>query len=321
MFLAPPPPPPQIPKPVTIWVHGTRPSAVLPFLSTNDKIQKRIDNSIPKKKGLRPFFDLKPQGKTHALLQALSAASPDQFPIETIYSFGWSGDLSVTARKQAAEQLWATIKLLVESLKLQYGTAPPITLITHSHGGNVALHMSHVRDDSSIQFARTILLACPVQKETSEYAQHPLFGTVYSIHSHVDMVQILDPQRLQPYKNAFAAWQESKDFEHLKQAYLLGLAHPLFSERHFPHTPNIIQADVSWKSGFGMPINHNLPPSSKIESFFHSLANRIINQPRGVLHTEFITATFMERLPEILSELDAYHKNQPTISKDVQILI
>lgn len=321
MFLAPPPPPPQIPQPVTIWVHGTRPSAVLPFLSNNDKLQKKIDNSVPRKKGLRLFSDLKPTGKTHALLKALSSASPAQFPLDSLYSFGWSGDLSVAARKDAAEQLWASIKLLTVNLKNRYGTLPPITLITHSHGGNVALHMAHVQDDNSIHLARTILLACPVQKETSHYAQDPLFGMVYSIHSHVDMVQILDPQRLQPYKHAFAAWQESKDFEHIKQAYLLGLAHPLFSERHFPHTRNIIQADVLWKSGFGTPISHTVHPSNKVESFFHSLANKIINQPRGVLHTEFITPAFMEQLPEILSQLEPYRENGSIISKDVQILI
>lgn len=315
MFISPPPPPP-----ITIMVHGTRPSCVLPFLSVHATVQTIVDASIPEPNGLQALHELGQKGKTYALLKALSMANPEQFPEQSMYSFGWSGDLDGEVRKQAAKQLFESIAALVVHYKQVYGSAPPITLISHSHGGNVILYMALFdKNQHLFQIDRTILLAIPVQKETAHFVNHSLFGTVYSIHSHMDMIQIMDPQRLYPYKQAFALCQETKSFNPLKQAYLNGLTHPFFSERHFPTANNLIQASIYWKPVPKKP--SPTLPTYKIESWLASFTNRIINQKRGVLHTEFVTPSFISQLPYILQQLDKYKLANDAISNDIEIII
>jgi hypothetical protein len=134
------------------------------------------------------------------------------------------------------------------------------------------------------------------------------------------MVQVLDPQRLHPYKHAFAAWQETKSMHLFKDAYLKGKTQPFFSERHFPHAPHIIQADICWQSGTRTPKEFN-DNSQKIEFFFNSLATKITNHKRGVLHTEFITSAFMQHVPSIIAQLDAHILGESSSDHDIEIVI
>ncbi len=319
MFISTPPQPP--PKPITIWIHGTRPSSVLPFLATHHKVQQLVDASVQSSKGLRPFYELNPEGKTYRLLHALSASNPDSFPEDSLYSFGWSGDFNIAARKQAAQDLLESITKLIGEQKKIYGTTPQITLISHSHGGNVILYMASLFETEALfSIKRAILLATPVQKETSHLIGHSLFETLYSIHSHGDMIQVMDPQRLHPYKTAFAQWQQTKSFESIKNAYFEGLAQPFFSERHFPMAHNLIQADVCWKFITPSPVGQE-KPANKIESFFNKIARSIVNHKRGVLHTEFITPSFMRHLPDILTQLDEHILAHGPTSRDIEIVI
>ena len=90
--------------------------------------------------------------------------------------------------------------------------------MTHSHGGNIALLLDKVKDadDNSLLINELVLLAVPVQKQTMHYTQSPIFGTIYSLYSILDVLQVVDPQGLHKEK----AEQDV----------------PLFSERIFaPH--------------------------------------------------------------------------------------
>lgn len=318
MFISSPPPPP---KPIIVWVHGTRGSSFMPWLEMNKAMKERVDGLTRTPKGLHPLSTLDQESKSYKFLTALSQADPKQFPYESIYAFGWSGKLDGPSRKKAAQRLYTALGELTATYKRTYGVAPPIMLISHSHGGNVVLNMAPLnqeRDDIAI--TKTILLACPVQQETALWSSNPLFGTFYSLHSHVDLVQIMDPQRLQPYREAFLQLQESKSLTPLKQAYFLSLEQPLFSERHFPAADRVIQANVCWNSF--MPYSDPQASSTnRLETFVNRAMNYLIKQKRGVLHSEFITPEFMQHLPSILAQLDDRMAAGNVPRPDVEILI
>lgn len=319
MIISLPPPPPS--KPVIVWVHGTRGSSFMPWLEMNPAAKERIDGLTRTPKGLHPLSDLNSDSRTYKMLSALSQADANQFPPNTIYAFGWSGKLDGPARKKAAKQLYAALSSLSADYTQHYGIAPPITLISHSHGGNVILNMASLHQSgASIQITKTILLACPVQQDTASATSNPLFGFVYSLHSHVDLVQIMDPQRLQPYREAYLQCQESKSWAPLKEAYFIGLEQPLLSERHFPAHRNLIQANVCWEnfSPFSDPQSSS---TNRFESFIHRAINYLSKQKRGVLHSEFITPEFMQHLPHIITQLNQQIATGKIPFQDVDIVI
>ena len=193
--------------PVTIFVHGT----LFPL----------IDVVIH-------TFDV-PLGLTPALVQGnkfymgkipfiLHQSCPEQFPLETFYLFGWSGKLCFRARKNAAHDLYSTIKKFV---------GHPITLIAHSHGGNVVLNLPAVayeQGDTLFSIDRLILLANPVQVVTSQFAASPVFKQVFSFYSRGDRTQTMDPQGL------YRQWGKAASMQRL-----------VFSQRTFIPSPNLIQ--------------------------------------------------------------------------------
>lgn len=202
------------PPPITIWIHGTR---LLP-----KALFKKLFYSKP---GLHLYSELEPHFHQFEIAQALIDSNPSKFCAETFYLFGWSGKLSFEERKKAAERLYSELKLLREQYKYQYGIEPVIYLITHSHGGNIALQLACVKDPSDTEFSiqQLILLACPVQEKTSCYIDSDLFKTIYSLYSLLDVTQLADPQGLQT--------KEIKDV-------------PLFSKRHFPPHKKLEQVAI-----------------------------------------------------------------------------
>ncbi len=292
----------------------------MPWLEMNKAVKKRVDGLTRTPKGLHSLSTLNQESKSYTLLTALSQADPKQFPHESIYTFGWSGKLDGPSRKKYAQRLYTALGELTATYKREYGMAPPITLISHSHGGNVVLNMAPLNQRREITVTKTILLACPVQKETALWSSNSLFGSVYSLHSHVDLVQIMDPQRLQPYREAFLQLQESKSLTPLKQAYLLSMEQPLFSERHFPEADQVIQANICWNS-FTPYSDPQASSPNKLETFINRAMNYLIKQKRGVLHSEFITPEFMQHLPSILAQLDGHIAARNIPYPDVEILI
>ncbi len=309
------------PNPVIVWIHGTKASSVFPLLAKNNPLKKIFDSVTRTSKGLLPMSELNQEGRTYQLLKTLSDAAPEHFPWETTYSFGWSGKLGTQARKSAAQELYNALVSLTIAYKKRHGAPPPIILISHSHGGNLILNIAGLyNQDHELNIQKTILLACPVQQETAYFVDNTLFGTVYSLHSHVDVLQIMDPQRLHPYKHAFEQWQETRSFTPLKEAYILGKAQPLFSERHFPACNHLIQGNICWKTAIPWK-RKGEKPSNKLESLMHQIVSPLINQKRGVLHSEFISPGFMKHLPSIIMQIDDLRAKGSISTPDIEILI
>lgn len=195
------------PDKTTIFIHGTLFTGInylvhtfdIPLgLTRADKVSPLVHGHIPKK---------------------LHHAAPQEFADNNFYYFGWSGLLSFSQRRQAALQLYHIIKQLPQ----------PITLIGHSHGGNIILELGRIleeRADTQPIIDRVILLATPIQAATSKYAAVPNFKEVYSCYSEGDWIQILDPQGI---------YQETQQ---------LNQEVTFFSERLLPNRSNIKQARI-----------------------------------------------------------------------------
>src|SRR6266403_1123912 len=186
MFFTPPPPPepPRAPI-VTVWVHGTKGGDNFsPFLS---KLTKNLTNLLSDDtKGLYKIPQTTDFHYPSLRAQALVAADPEHFNLEHFYTFGWSGILTLAARKKAAHDLFYALKSLLLIYQGKYGCTPKIMLISHSHGGNVILHLAEIVDPDGFELhiAKAILLACPVQHHTVHLIGSAIFERLYSLHSH-----------------------------------------------------------------------------------------------------------------------------------------
>lgn len=204
---------------ITVWVHGTK----------STKITDDITTARPPKPGLQEIAPLSDTVKIKGLAQATSTSDPANYPFEHSYAFGWSGDLAFDARIKAATDLHKQLKELVSTYTKKYDKTPFIRLITHSHGGNVALDLATVNEkdqDKTLFIDEMILLACPVQHVTKALIESPLFGKIYSLYSLLDMIQVLDPQK------AYIHHTKAEDKE-------------LFSQRRFPDSKKLIQVELA----------------------------------------------------------------------------
>jgi len=114
------------------------------------------------------------------------------------YTFGWDGRLDHKHRLQWGKQLYKELGDEIARLKKQHLKAREtlaVDIFAHSHGGNVALNMVHaLAKDKRVPWTinRLVLLGTPVQRETADLIQSPLFKRVYNVYSRGDAIQNLD---------------------------------------------------------------------------------------------------------------------------------
>jgi hypothetical protein len=196
---------------ITVWVHGSR--AFKPF-------DEHI-HATPQQ-GMQTMASLTKKHHIKKLAQMLGDANPVKYPFEHFYAFGWSGDLSFQVRHEEAARLHTELEKLVATYTKKYGHAPFIRIITHSHGGNVALNLATIEHPNKEWFINeTIILASPVQHLTENLVSSPLFGKIYSFYSTFDTSQVMDPQGLYKARN--------KNYK------------TIFSQRRFPDNATLIQ--------------------------------------------------------------------------------
>lgn len=201
---------------ITVWVHGT----------TNNPVFKYF-HSGPE--GLHAAKDISKWYRMHGMAKQISKRSPELYPFEHFYIYSWSGDLSFKAREKAAADLYAALNQLMNDYEQKYQQKPHLRLITHSHGGNVALNLARQTKDNEFKINELIMLACPVQQATKKLIDHPIFEKVYSLYSFVDMIQVLDPQGMYKAEETKVPEDEEKQF---------------FSRREFPNNPKLRQAAI-----------------------------------------------------------------------------
>ena len=248
---------------ITILIHGTRPFAVLP--ESIDRISPHVvSNFFYGPIGFIKANEHRGNEYFIRVVKALSESDPNRFPIESFYLFGWSGRLTPKDRRKAASDLYKELKNNFSESPLR----PTLRIITHSHGGNVALHLSEIAsEDPNFVIDELILLACPVQSRTIHLTKSPIFKKIFSIYSKADIFQIIDPQGLYSLKEELRSALESKS---LLKAIRHLTSKQIFSSRRFPRQNNLSQV-------------------------------RLVLNNHDPYHLEFLFLRFMRALPKILS--------------------
>jgi len=210
---------------ITVWLHGTK-AFFSKFICANFFYTRN---------GLHAALSFEPQYHLREIAELLYAQSPQQFPIDDLYFFGWSGKLSFKARHKAAKKLYIQLCALINQYEQELGVTPSIRLITHSHGGNVALNLARYNNDMRIVIDELILMACPVQDRTCHLTAHPMFKKIYSLYSRFDSIQVLDPQWL---------------YYLLKKDFTETPTEPasFFSKRDFPPLDKMLQVQLKLNS-------------------------------------------------------------------------
>lgn len=206
---------PQDPITVTLWIHGTQ---LFP--------RSALRSIFAKPHGLIPANQFDKHYHLRMIAETLAQTDPVNFPMEHIYLYGWSGALDFKERSRASHELYFGLQQLAKSYFQRFGQYPRFRLITHSHGGSVALGLPrHQSKENPIIIDELILLACPVQSKTSHLIKDPMFKEKIALYSSLDLIQILDPQRL---------YEECRGCGKI----------PFFSERKFPECENLIQVKM-----------------------------------------------------------------------------
>ncbi len=214
--------PPKAP-PINIWIHGTR-FIRRPLFHT-------FFNSSP---GLRLAKELAPDYYLRKIANTLCTVHTQQFSLETFYLFGWSGKLRAAVREEAALILFNQLERIITDYEKKYHTKPFIRIITHSHGGSVALNLAKIKEQRGKSFIinELVLLACPVQESTCKYVEDELFEHTIALYSSLDMVQVLAPQI-------------SYNVFRTKKGHVRSRMHwPLFSYRRFQEHPKLAQVKI-----------------------------------------------------------------------------
>lgn len=123
----------------------------------------------------------------------LNNINPEEYSDTSFYTFGWDGRLSNQSRVESAKILYQSLFYEVQKLKNKYENVN-ITILAHSHGGNVALNMANAYNElkSDLLIDKLILLGTPIQSETANFILSPLFKKIYNFYSNSDIVQVMD---------------------------------------------------------------------------------------------------------------------------------
>jgi hypothetical protein len=248
---------------ITIWIHGTR-------FFRHPYYYKSFDG----KPGLRLATMLEPQCYLRNIAERLSVRAPDVFNMDNFYIFGWSGKLNAQERKIAAAVLYEELFQLKNKYQVRYGSAPRISIVTHSLGGAVALNLAAVAKERLLDelcIEQLILLACPVQEGTMNYIKDPIFKRIYAIHSSLDFVQIIAPQICYDVRDTKGGVVRKR------------FKFPPFSQRYFPDHDKLAQIKL------------------KVNG-------------RALLHQEFIGKKFLELLPCMIPVIDQWHTQEQSCS-------
>ncbi len=187
--------------PITIMIHGT--SRTTNFFEIVPPVHRILADWLRTPNGLHHASALSKDHNFARIAQTLHEADPSMFDVNHFYFFGWRGYLCPTERLAAGGDIF---KGIYDLLTQECYKDSPLTIITHSHGGNVGLSIAHYLMTKDMHFTveRLILLACPIQDKTEEYAASPMFKHVHNLFSGADWLQVLDPQGLeQGFFNCF----------------------------------------------------------------------------------------------------------------------
>jgi len=199
---------------LNVWVHGTTIRAAVPVKLAKFHYSTKLIHSseLVVNRGACPRAE------------ALSNSDPIDFPFDSFYLFRWSGLLNHKERKTVAYELYQALVAKITEIVEQTGQNPIVTIITHSHGGNLALYLAKINESlqGSLKIDRLILLACPVQQDTAKLVDDVIFDKVYAFYSTYDLVQVAALQMQKFFKPAarkFIKFSNGNKVVHVKTSW------------------------------------------------------------------------------------------------------
>lgn len=207
---------------VTVFIHGTVASTLSIFGSKNlsgDTLDEStsIARAISRFRnhpltgydhinGLEGFheFSLANPAQKHAQKNAeyyLIPAYDDLLNISGVHAeiqnyaiFGWSGLLHNAARKKAGYELYQALCAYRDRIVLEYGSEPGITIVSHSHGGNVALYMAQaeIEQQKKLKVNYLVMYGSPMMAEMAHCIESDFFRNILMIYSRGDEIQPRD---------------------------------------------------------------------------------------------------------------------------------
>jgi pimeloyl-ACP methyl ester carboxylesterase len=108
--------------------------------------------------------------------------------------FGWSGLLHNGARKDAGYELYHALCDYRDSFITQNNIDPELDIVSHSHGGNVALWLAQAEKEfgCGLRINCLVMLGTPMHKEMIFGLESPVFSTIVLCHSEGDSIQRRD---------------------------------------------------------------------------------------------------------------------------------
>jgi hypothetical protein len=105
-------------------------------------------------------------------------------------TFCWSGILHDEPRTHASCELYAQLDEWKCKIIAQ-GDTPKITILAHSHGGNVALKLAlqETLQQKGLSIDTLVLWGTPIQEETVYFVESPFFKTIISCYTPFDFIQ------------------------------------------------------------------------------------------------------------------------------------
>lgn len=223
---------------LTVWVHGTTIRAVIPIKISGFHFDA----------ALMPFTKLRPNSQAYRRSLALNQGDNQRFPLDNFYLFRWNGMLNTRERHAASQKLYHYLNDKIAQIRSETGKDPIVTIIAHSHGGNIALNLASLigNNQAKLVIHNLILLACPVQSHTAHWVKHDIFEKIYVFYSSGDWIQRL-------------ALQNNKRFADRKFDKITGLANKLI------HIKTSWQRYHLWHNDFkGLAFVTRLPGSLKM---------------------------------------------------------
>jgi hypothetical protein len=107
------------------------------------------------------------------------------------YIFGWMGLMSEKCRNESSAVLYQHLRELRDTLT-KNGDTVQFELYAHSHGGQLALYLAHVRElegDVDFEIERVVLSGTPLYEAKARYAFSGMFKVVLNMYSENDLIQ------------------------------------------------------------------------------------------------------------------------------------
>jgi hypothetical protein len=193
---------------LTVFVHGS----LRPRVKMSDIIAIGKDKNVPQtnygKTNLyirNHQFTRQSQAMQDLGLQEINQASNESCKLafkiiqeldteenQIAFTFGWSGLLTRSGRKDEGLKLYNQLSRVISDLKNQ-NLNPKIRIIAFSHGGNVSLNMANAYiDHPNFNVDELIMIGTPVQRDTDYLVNNKIFKNIYHFYSSDDLAQKVD---------------------------------------------------------------------------------------------------------------------------------